>query len=88
MISESRHFIDLKEILGIEYDCPKCHVRVYYDLDTVPIHQAFMCNGCRSAVIDESDSQYMEQLVKTIRHLQSRGDKLSAFRLQIAGETR
>ena len=87
MISESRHFIGLKEVLGIEYECPTCHVRIYYALDKVPIQQAFVCNGCRKGVIDESDSQYMEQLVRTIKHLQSRGDSLNIFRLQIAGET-
>jgi transcription initiation factor IIE alpha subunit len=87
MTSESRHFIGMKEILGIEYECPTCHVRIYYTLGTVPVHQPFLCKGCGNAVIDESDSEYMEQLVKTIKHLQSRGEKLNIFRFQIAGET-
>jgi glycosyltransferase A (GT-A) superfamily protein (DUF2064 family) len=86
MTIESRHFIGMKEILGIEYECPKCHVRIYYAIDKVPIHQPFTCKECRTGVIDESDSQYMEQFVKTIMHLQSRGDSLNGVRLQIAGE--
>lgn len=86
MTSESRHFIGIKEILGIEYECPKCHVRVYYALENVPFHQPFMCKGCGVGVVDESDTVYMEQLSTTIKHLQSRGDKLNVFRLQITGD--
>jgi hypothetical protein len=87
MTSESRHFIGMKEILGIEYECPTCQVRINYAIEKVPIHQAFMCKGCGMAVTDESDSKYMEQLVTTTKHLQSRGDSLNIFRLQVAGET-
>jgi len=87
MTSESRHFIGMKEILGIEYECPTCHARIYYAIEKVPIHQPFICNGCRTAVLDDSDGIYMEQLVKTIKHLQSRGEELDSFRIQIAGET-
>jgi len=85
--SESRHFIGLKEILGVEYECPTCRVRVYYALDKIPILQGFMCKGCGKNLIDAPDSEYIEQLVRTIRHLQSRGESLSMFRFQIPGET-
>ena len=86
MTSESRHFIDMKEILGIQYECPECHARISYAMDTVPLHQPFRCKGC-GVGIDNSDSGCMENLVRTIKHLQSRGEAIKYFRLEIAGES-
>ena len=87
MTRESRHFIGIKEILGIEYDCPKCHVRVWHALDNVPVFDPFKCKGCGAEVLDESDGEYMKQLAQTIKHLQSRGESVNVCRLQIIGES-
>jgi hypothetical protein len=54
MSIETRTFIELKDIAGVEFICPKCFARVYYPLDKQYDRLSGECPNCRENFFVES----------------------------------
>jgi hypothetical protein len=46
MTSETRTMVELADILGIEFGCPKCRAKVFYSLQEQPSRIVDKCPNC------------------------------------------
>jgi hypothetical protein len=85
MTRETRHFIGLSEILGVEHECQFCHLRIFSGGDRewkLPIQ----CSNCnKELVTDTEDLEKMRAFIKHLHYLRTRGEAFRGLRFQIEG---
>jgi hypothetical protein len=56
MTSETRTLIELTDIAGIEFECPKCSAKVLYSLEKHYDRLANQCPNCNESWFDSRDA--------------------------------
>lgn len=54
MSSESRTFIELSDITGVEFECPKCQAKILYPIKKHYEPLPENCPSCSQALFDEN----------------------------------
>lgn len=77
MTSELRTLIELRDVIGLEFDCPKCHAKVLQPLHTNETRQTIhQCPSCganwylteRKTDAPDQISSFMETLESIAAH--------------------
>jgi hypothetical protein len=83
---EKRTFISFKDILAIEHECPRCHVRRSVPIEKVE-RLVFNCTNCNEILINKEggaihDDVLLSEFVHSVKEIQLR-EFPAIFRLQI-----
>jgi transcription initiation factor IIE alpha subunit len=85
MTRETRHFIELSEILAFEQECPACHVRFSFELDRER-RLSITCPTCNADLVGgEKDLEHLRTFIASLQYLRGRGTDLKGLRFQIEG---
>jgi hypothetical protein len=95
MTSEQRTVIEIRDISGIELECPdpKCKARVFYPIDKQDSKIAFSCPACNrdwfSAYDPRAGNKGIEHIKSLMHQLnllnsENRGDIFARVRLELS----
>jgi hypothetical protein len=95
MTSEVRTLIEFTDIIGIEFECPKCAAKILYPLDKHYDRLLSLCPNCDQTWFDTNDRihpaepQVIDQVTNLIAHfrkLVARTDIHAHVRIQVKNE--
>jgi hypothetical protein len=84
MTNETRVFVEISDLLGVEFECGHCHARFLYDLNEVVTRIIATCPNCGEMFYDgqkASGFQDFFALLRGMRHLTD-GSKMK-LRIQV-----
>jgi len=83
MTTETRHFIELSEILAFEQECDSCHVRFLFELDRER-RLSVTCPACNADLVSgDKDLEHLRTFIASLQYLRGRGEDLKGLRFQI-----
>lgn len=63
MTNEAQCFIDLADLIALEFECTKCQTRLLYKLDKEPTRVVGGCPNCREELYTS------EEALNSVKHL-------------------
>ncbi len=88
MTNELQYYIDIEDVLGIEYTC-KCGSTAFQSISTDAVRGNIRCPICGKNLLPEgSDVDSVRELFVSIKDVQGRKESLKGIRLRIKAETR
>jgi hypothetical protein len=94
MTTETRVFIELSDIVGIEFECPKCATKILYSLSKSYDRLAEKCPNCfepwfeepNRRISDPTTSELIRRTVESLRNISSTTQVKAHVRAQISRE--
>jgi hypothetical protein len=92
MTSETRTMVELKDVLGVEFECPKCHFKVLYPAASSFERLATKCPHCYEPWFlipegpqgEETLDDVVKQWLTVMRNLPTRKDMFATMRLHVS----
>jgi hypothetical protein len=83
MTSELRHYIEVSDILGMEYNC-SCGARLFHSFSAGVTKIPVACTNCQGTLAPlGSDVDALKKLIDALRDVRGRATALKMIRLQI-----
>lgn len=87
MTMETRTFICLNDLIGVEYACPQCNARICHSIGAQDPNKPTTCGNCGKPVFssDSSDGTAVKEFIVSIHDLLNRKTVIERVRLEIKG---
>lgn len=67
MTNEAQCFIDLEDLIALEFECAKCQTRLLYKVDKEPTRVVGACPNCREEFFSKEAYQSITELFEVLR---------------------